>query len=196
MSLPELLERTRRPLGLSEPPPGSSHETKDGILPGVGPVLGFTMQHQQADFWCWAAIGVSVRRFLRGQTRRQCDLATEVFNSGLNCCQNKKACDFVQPLEVALTLSGVFAGMTGPVAPETVRAQIVDGRRPLCCAVRWYADGAVHFVVIHGFSVDLSGTAWVAVADPLYGPWKGKYDAFLSAYPNGAGYWIASYFTA
>jgi hypothetical protein len=197
MSLPELLIKTRQPLGLLEPPPtGPDLDTTDGILPGSGPVLSFMMQNQQADYWCWAAIGVSLRRFLRGETQTQCDLATAVFNATVDCCANREACDTVKPLEIALTRAQVFASrIMTPATPQTVSAQINAGR-PVGCAIRWSADNGAHFVVVYGFSVDLNGVPWVAVADPLYGPWRGPYGNFRDQYLGGAGRWIASYFTA
>lgn len=196
MSLPELFDKTRRPLGLEGPPPSPGVEAAAGGLPGPGPVLGLRVPYQDGDFWCWAAVGVGVRRFLRGQLTRQCDLAKDVLGGTLDCCHNPQPCDVIMPLEVALSRAEVFAGMVmSPVPVETLGSEIADRRRPVCCAVRWFADGRFHFVAIHGFSVDSAGRAWVAVGDPFNGPWKGRYEDFLNAYRN-QGSWIASYFTA
>jgi len=198
MSLPDLLNRTRRPLGISLPELEADEIAREGLLPGTGPILGFDIEPQDPDlnFWCWAAVSVSVLRFLRGEFMTQCELARAVFNNVVDCCQNRNACDKMMALEVALTKAKVFAGkLMSPITPAAAGAQF-QSQRPLGCAVRWAVDGTAHFVVMYGVSVDGNGTFWVAIDDPKYGKWQGEFVSFRNAYLNGAGRWVASYFTA
>jgi len=198
MSLPELVNRTRRPLEVSVTEFDTGEVANENLLPGTGPVLAFDIEPQEPDlnFWCWAAVAVSVLRFLRGEFKTQCELARDVFNGAVDCCQNRPACDKMMPLEVALFKATVFANnVLAPITPAAAGTQF-QAQRPIGCAVRWAVDGTVHFLVMYGVSVDSNGVFWVAIDDPKYGKWQGEYLSFRNAYLNGAGRWIASYFTA
>jgi len=181
-------------LGLSTP---VSEVAEAGLLESLGPdiVLDFDMEAQDPskDFWCWAAVGVSVLFFLRGESRMQCELASEVLN-GFDCCNNPDPCDVMKPLEIALARAQVYRNrVMSPVNPDIIANEMMN-QKPLGCAIRW-GTGKAHFVVVYGISRDGDGTPWVAVDDPKYGKWQGSYTEFRDAYLQGAGRWIASYFT-
>ena len=195
MSLPEVVIRTRQPLHLPVPDEIAA-DAVPGVLDSPDIVLAFDIEQQDPDrtFWCWAAVAVSLRSFLRGESMDQCELAARVFN-GFDCCQNPVPCDVMKPLETALAQAGVFRGrVMSPVQPPAIVTEL-QRQTPLGCAIRWNT-GSAHFVVLYGISPDIDGTPSVSVDDPSYGKWEGPYTSFRDAYLEGAGRWIASYFTA
>ena len=195
MSLPELFQRTRKPLQL-----GGTFWGADAInLSGPGTTLAFTMQRQKVEFWCWAAVASSVSRYYApNSTWTQCAVANAELGGGPDCCLNETspACNRMRTLESPLRLTGNLAPngvKDGPATTEQVRKQIRDARRPIGCGIQW-SDLRGHFVVIHGVSIDTNGVIWVAVADPRYGPSEYPYDAFVTRYRE-TGRWVVSFAT-
>lgn len=203
MSLPELLQRTRRSLNLRKAPSSETEASSPESvmpLPGFETTITFVMQTQKADFWCWAAVASSVsRHYAPTSSWTQCDVANAVLATS-HCCfdENSPVCNRMATLEGALTRTGNLAPngvKSGPATPDQLRAQIRDAspRRVVGCAIRW-ADMSGHFIVVHGFSVDSNGVFWIAVADPKYGPSEYPYDAFVNRYRE-TGRWVFSYAT-
>jgi len=199
MSLPELFERTRRPLGLPEAlattggPPGLN----PAALAGQGRTLNFLMETQTQTQWCWAAVSVSVARFyVPSDEVSQCDVANMELGTDA-CCASPSACNVDNTLETALDRVGHFRDIAfEPLPFSDVQAEIKAGR-PLGCRVGWFGGGG-HFVVIHGASVEAAGGSvrrWVAIADPLFGPSDYLLVDFTGGYRQGEGEWTHSYFT-
>jgi hypothetical protein len=191
-ALPEIFERTRVPLDLSD-----ALAAKPETLPGTGQTLAFNMERQTQSQWCWAAVAVSVSRFYQPSTNiTQCRVANLELHTDV-CCANPPACNQDNTLDTSLASVGHFLDIQGaPLSFSDVQGEINAGR-PLGCRIGWFIGGG-HFVVINGTSVDASGGStkrWVAVADPLYGASDYLIDNFTSAYRQGMGEWTDSYFT-
>lgn len=192
MSLPDLFERTRRPLDVA-----GAMAAAPALLPGVGRTLNFVMETQKQSQWCWAAVAVSVARFYEPSGAfDQCRVANSVLSTNV-CCANPAACNDDNFLEDSLAAVGHFRD----VEPEPLPFAGVNGEitadRPVGCRIGWFGGGG-HFVVVHGASVDGSGPAvrrWVAIADPLYGPSDYLIQKFTSGYRQDTGEWTHSYFT-
>lgn len=167
-------------------------------LPGFGTTLPFSMQTQQADLWCWAAVASSVSQaYNQLSPWTQCLIANAVLPvAGMDCCQNKNSpsCNRMWSLETALARIGNLQGKKSSAAtfPE-IQTAIRDNRRFIACGILW-GDGKGHFVAIYGFSVDINGQGWVAVADPKYGYSEYLYGSFLTRYRE-TGRWRVSYLT-
>jgi hypothetical protein len=194
MSLPQLLNRTRQPLNLTSSPSFDELDT----LPGTPTVIPFTMQHQKAEFWCWAAVASSVSRHYTSSSQwTQCLVANSLLGVG-HCCANESSptCNRMASLEGALGVTGnlVPNGVRDlPATPDEVREQIRDRRRLIGCGIRW-SDTRGHFVVIHGYSFDTNGVMWLAIEDPRYGPSAYPYPSFVNRYRD-TGRWLVSYAT-
>ena len=200
MSLPEVFERTRRPLGLAAALAAAAESLDAGLatLPGQGVTLTFNMETQEQSQWCWAAVAVSVTMFYdTSDTVTQCRVANMVLNTN-GCCSNPDPCNEDNFLEDALAQVNHFRAplVFEPLPFSDVEGEINDGR-PLGCRIGWFGGGG-HFVIIHGVSVDQTSSAvnrWVAVADPLFGPSDYLINNFTSGYRQGEGEWTHSYFT-
>ena len=134
-----------------------------------GPSIDFTIQTQDADQLCWAAVAVSIALASDSATqwKRQCLLVNDLFNR-LDCCPNPRlgACNQQADLEVALQRTGHL--QLGPVLPLTfdeVRAEIVANNF-VCCRIQ--TNGVGHFIVISACS-DNGGAQQVRVHDPQGG---------------------------
>lgn len=150
----------------------SAHSASE---PAQHPVveLEFTMQPQERDNWCWAAIAVSIADNFRSPARTpdsQCVLAARVLGAG-NCCtsgQTPESCDVPLPLETALNAAGVPCRVTDPLPDfEAVAAQI-DQNKPFCVRIGPTKGqlGIGHFLVVHGYWRAPSGKNYVILSDP------------------------------
>lgn len=202
MSLPEMFERTRQPLGLAEALAKAAAETAEAgleSLPGEGSTLSFDMEKQTETQWCWAAVAASVARFYdSSDTVSQCEVASRVLNT-TGCCADPAACNEDNYLENALAQVNHFRAplVFEPLPFSDVEDEINAGC-PLGCRIGWFGGGG-HFVILYGVSTDQSGGSvkrWVAVADPdpHFGPSDYLINNFTSVYRN-KGEWTHSYFT-
>ncbi len=147
--------------------------------------LGLSMEPQQQDNWCWAAVGVSVKKFLGAATIQQCEQANLQLRRQ-SCCSDPEGCNLSWILDPA-----VFPPSAGAMPFDTVK-QVIDGHRPIAVRIAW-SGGGYHFVCSDGYNS--SGTApVVAVKDPWLGASSVPYDVLASSY-QGIGSWSDSYRT-
>jgi Papain-like cysteine protease AvrRpt2 len=178
-----LLERTAVSLGLPASPLGGGAE---------GASLNFTMQHQQQDEWCWAAVTVSVAVYFGDSSWSQCGLSNNFFGQAL-CCMYGDSGSCNQPfyLDQALQKVGHFRLFSvGPASLYQVQAEIVAGR-PLGVRIEWASSHVGHFVAIDGCTSDS-----VEVQDPWTGGYTSvDYNTFLTAYAGSGdtGVWTHCY---
>jgi hypothetical protein len=176
-----LLERTAVSLGLPASPLGGG---------AVGTSLNFTMQHQQQDEWCWAAVSISIAAYFGDASWSQCGLANSFFGQVL-CCMYPNSCNRPFFLDQALQKVGHFRLFsTGPAALNQVQAEIAAGR-PLGVRIQWAGSGDGHFVAIDGCTDDS-----VEVQDPWTGGYTSvEYNTFLTAYAGigDTGVWTHCY---
>ena len=131
----------------------------------------FTVEDQEHDQWCWAAVAVSIAANA-GQSVSQCSLATTLL--GRDCCQTTLPIGANVPHRVdqALNELGVAVGLfLSPFAPNlaTVVETVVDdelnaGRPPLAQAVLVGATN--HVMLVGALGTDAAGNPAVLIADP------------------------------
>ena len=156
----------------------------------------FTMEEQELDQWCWAAVGVSVNNYIvPDQVISQEDLAARVLGLPGGCSgAAAAACDRPASLTQVLNVLHRQAGdpIVGPVGFAQVQ-RAIDAGWPIPVRIVWDdAAGNAHFVVISGYSVSPRGIARVQVDDPFYGRSIVDYDTFVSSY-LGSGQWERTY---
>jgi Papain-like cysteine protease AvrRpt2 len=163
------------------------------------PKLPFIMQTQLQTNWCWAAVSASISSFFGGPAGasggpwQQCEVANCALTQTA-CCMNgaSPACNQDWYLEEGLTCVSHLAGpvSSGPSPYANIKNEI-DNDRPVGVRIGWYGDGG-HFVCVTGYD-DSTGTQFVNVDDPWYGPSTYEYTAFGTAYQSGAGGWTHTY---
>lgn len=139
---------------------------------------------QEETNWCWAAVTQYVFGIVRQETVSQQDVASKhIQNSGRahSCAapHRKKvggkcadtgcsgACNAQHTLRIVLSergFSGLYLSQKRAPTFDELKGEI-DSGRPVPCRVRW-ADGAGHFVLVVGWTVDAAGTPLVHVRDP------------------------------
>jgi Papain-like cysteine protease AvrRpt2 len=160
---------------------------------------GFQMEHQRVSRWCWAAVAVSIARFLKvPHPKTQCELANALLPPG-NCCTEPLPadCDDVAGLVAGLGAAGVTAvhSSSQPTVP-TIHADMRDGL-PLGWRCEW-DQLKHHFAVV--VAIQPGAVTYVDVEDPTYG-WTNAAlrDLYEGRYlPDGApdsGKWVDTYFT-
>src|SRR5580658_7052248 len=131
----------------------------------------FSMQDQELDQWCWAAVAASLNNYVApDQHLEQCEVVTLVLNQG-DCCKNPQAFDEAGSLTQALNVLNRQAGqpILGPLSFAQIRLTI-DGGWPIPVRIVWDDNpGNAHSVVISGYTVSKSGAQLVQVDDPFYG---------------------------
>lgn len=161
--------------------------------------LAFTMQTQQQTEWCWAAVSASISSYFAnppgpsGGPWQQCEVASCALSMP-NCCPpgSNPASNQDWYLEKGLTCVNHLSGppVPGP-SPYAYVQQEINSNHPVAVRIGWYNDGG-HFVCLSGYD-DSSGTQYVDVEDPYYGHSTYDYNAFSTAYQNGAGGWTDTY---
>ena|SRR5271165_3658663 len=154
----------------------------------------FTMQQQEADQWCWAAVGVSVNNYIAPHsTLTQSQLAAKVLG-GCNGDPGSPNCD--QPASMTQVLNAVHRQAADPVLAPISFAQIrqtIDSGWPIPVRIVWDDNpGNAHFVVISGYAISRSGVPLVQVDDPFYDRSIVDYDTFVSNYLC-SGQWERTY---
>jgi hypothetical protein len=163
------------------------------------PKLAFNMQTQQQTNWCWAAVSASISSYFgnpagpSGGPWQQCEVANCALNQ-VSCCANGNTplCNVDWYLDQGLTCVKHLAGpvVPGP-SPYSYVQQEINSNHPVGVRIGWYGDGG-HFVALSGWD-DSSGTQFVNVEDPWYGPSTYDYNTFSTAYQSGAGGWTHTY---
>src|SRR5207237_3840662 len=152
MSLPKTLEDALTPLAADEA------AFDPAALPEEEKHLGFTVEHQKGDQWCWAAVSVSLRSLLRPDLPplEQCRLAESVLPGNLSCCdgtdQAPQTCDKAALLDDGLSAAEVTASRSdAPIPFFDIREQIRDRKRPVACRIDFPSPNLPHFVIIEGY---------------------------------------------
>jgi hypothetical protein len=193
MSLPQIFTSTVQQLD-----PQGTLFASGGTPPG-NTSLPFNMQSQQQNYWCWAAVAVSISHFYDANSLwTQCSLVNDVFKSIMDCCKNGRtaSCDRVGRLDTPLRLTGNLSSMSpGPVPLSGIDSEIGNGR-PLACRIVW-RDGVGHFVVLQGTKQSYGSPTMnsVEVKDPKFGSSTYSYGSFSKNYQNLGGTWKHSYYT-
>ena len=154
--------------------------------------LNFNMQAQTQTNWCWAATSTSVSLFYRpSSTWTQCKVASAELN--LTCCTTPVpgGCNIPWYLDKALTRTGNYVSMSGPVAFSAVEAELNAGR-VLGARVGWTGGGG-HFMAIYGCGTR-AGSQYFDIDDPIYGKSSPTVATFSNSY-QGNGKWTHTYLT-
>jgi Papain-like cysteine protease AvrRpt2 len=167
--------------------------------------LVFSIEHQQQDQWCWAAVAISVCHHYNDQRwQQQCDLVNKIFapiRGSDDCCQDGTSdnCNIPWSLSDALNTTGhLVQPVQGVVSFEDLRQEIEVRQRPVAIRITFSDLIAHHFVVIAGCMQTANGKQWVRVADPsqLTGDATSiEYASLLNDYRPGAT-WDESYFSS
>jgi hypothetical protein len=163
-------------------------------------MANFTMQVQQEDEWCWAAVAVSIHSYLDPDSEpawTQATLATKVLQEErkilpiVDCALMPDLCDFPASLNDALTATGNFSqALTAPLSFASLK-QWIDDDLPVCVQIDWFSGGA-HAIVLDGYQEYTSGAQAVLVQDPLNQSGFHFYDDLVNDYPPG-GVWAATF---
>ena len=161
----------------------------------------FQIEEQTEFEWCWAAVGVSINRYFRPDSKmRQCDLATKILVPLLADPKLTTGCqDPVPPKldiqadmkDVLTFLGSLSSAEVGALSFEATRDQILSGY-PVCARIGWFPGDRGHFVVIRDCAITESGEQWVDVADPFYGSSTIPYTELVNSYKSN-GKWTATY---
>jgi hypothetical protein len=150
----------------------------------------FNMQPQEANEWCWAAVGVSVDKYIAPDSSwTQSKLVAQMFP---DCKENP--CDKPASLSEALDALQRQVGdpIFGPLSFAQIR-QTIDAGWPIPVRIVWDDNaGNGHFVVISGYSMSRSGIPLLQVDDPFYDRSIVEYATFVSSY-HGVGRWEQTY---
>ena len=154
--------------------------------------MPFTIQPQEQDLWCWAAVAASIDDyFAPGASKTQSDVANDVLRR-TDCTAENRACNMLATLQDALQKVKRLNGfVTRPLTFKEVQEQI-DNKLPVCVRIGWF-EGGGHFVVISGYSISESGTEMVTIRDPWYIDSVLTFEEFGSAYLLGEGSWTDSF---
>jgi hypothetical protein len=152
----------------------------------TGDEIDFTMLHQEATNWCWAAVTQAVLFYLdENRFIKQARIATDHIRRtqpNITCvadqgevaggtCDNvcNKPCNGFHKVRVVIQENGVEVGVLraeSPVRFEDVVSEI-GRRRPVVCRIA-YEDSSGHFVCLTGWRVR-GGVRSVRVHDPRAG---------------------------
>jgi len=152
----------------------------------------FTMQTQQEENWCWAAVGVAINNFLDPGSvpaLTQATLANKVLAiPGVDCTMTPDQCNFTAALDDVLKATANLRDDLGTRVLDfpSLKAQI-DGGFPVCAQINWFEGGA-HAIALDGYAELAAGVQVVSVQDPLYGPSFQFYEDLVSNY-LGSGVW-------
>ena len=147
--------------------------------------LNFSMQHQEEDYWCWAAVGASVSEFINQLTTAQCEVAALCLNPK-TCCTNRKYCDEPWYLEYALSAKDNYSyDQAGVISLSQIQNEIDNGM-PVCVRID-YSGNVGHFICIAGYESDL-----LTIYDPLQVRRRMTYKELLYGYDSG--HWNWTYF--
>lgn len=194
MSIPSFLQPAHE-LTVSTSTPAHAAASLAGVASASGSLSGFSMQMQQQDNWCWAAVSTSVAEFFGSTAWTQCTIAAAEL--GLDCCGGDAAagCNIPWYLDRVLSRVGYFDRMISSNSPFSAVVTEVAAGRPLCCRIAWANSTTAHFMTLAGWSTDENGTEYVEVDDPIFGPTHITYQDFKSAYRQPGDAWTHSYFT-
>ena len=166
--------------------------------------LSFSMEPQDQDQWCWAAVAISICRFYKDRRwQHQCDLVNQILApilGGIDCCQDgaSNTCNISFSLSDALNTTGHLAQRVQSVVSfEDLRQEIDVRQRPVAIRIAFSDLITRHFIAVVGCAETPDGKQMVKVADPS--PSTGhaasiEYKSLLNDYRPGAT-WDESYFS-
>jgi hypothetical protein len=159
------------------------------------------MERQEQGLWCWAAVAVSIQKFLDSIDWTQGKVATHVLreaediSDGVDCDVTPNLCNYRARLDAALTYTGNLRPdgfLRAHFLPFANLKNWINANLPVGARVVW-AGGGAHFVVIDGYRQFESGARQVHVQDPLHGPSLQFYDDFVYDCWPGSGHWHDTY---
>ena len=157
----------------------------------------FALEDQEQDFWCWAAVGVSVNTYYDGAPRTQCQLANQILApQPPNCCSDasRDACDQPARLSEVLTALGHLAAHVTPRAVDASDViDQIDAMRVVCVRVARAGDSVGHFIVIVGYDAPDADPTLI-VQDPDRETVRVPYSELKTKY-FGVYQWTHTYFT-
>lgn len=165
-------------------------------------ILDFTIQPQDKDQWCWAAVTSSICDFYGDQqSHTQCELANRflapVLLPGEDPCQND-ADDSNIPFALDLALNQMHhlvQPTRGRISFQELDQQISQNQSPVPIRIMFSDGFTAHFVVVFGCVTDSSGNQMVKVADPGDGSVVSvPFSALGDDFKPGAS-WDQTYFT-
>jgi hypothetical protein len=168
-------------------------------------LLTFSIEHQDHDQWCWAAVTISVCRFYNDQrSQDQCNLVNQILApilGGNDCCQDDASdnCNMPFSLNDALSTTGhLVQRVQGVVSFADLSREIDVRQRPVPIRIVFSDFITRHFIVVVGCMQTPDGKQSVKVADPSQSTGNItsiEYAALLNDYRPGAT-WDESYFTS
>ncbi len=192
MSIPALL--ANRLVPISQPEIGFE-EAAIVMAEASGHHIGVPHEQQLGIFWCWAAVSVAMRAFLRKDLPKmsQCELAKIHLKHDHDCCAAGKPipdCDQQAALEETLKKAGVNVQPPKSVLSfSTVTGQLsLD--RPVCVLID-FPSKPDHFVQIDGFENDS-----YSINDPERGAITVPDSELRTNYRNEKGKWQKTYLLA
>lgn len=193
MDLPKFIKNSRKSLR----PAAAAAAARVGGAPVPAPSekLDFTIQKQQQDYWCWAAVSASIANFYNAATSwTQCRIAT--VEKDAPCCEDgsSKECNQAYALDQALERTDNLRDFLDRTLDASEIRTEIHQKSPLGCRIAWNATEG-HFLVINGYE-EPEGQLWVDVEDPdrSFDASTYPYDEFANRY-RGIGRWTHSYLT-
>jgi hypothetical protein len=170
----------------------------------VPDLASFSLEHQQQDQWCWAAVTLGICGFYGDQTwQQQCDVVNDIFaaiRGSVDCCQNGRTlpCNMSWTLSVVLNSANhLNTPIRGVVTFADLMQEIEVGHRPVAIRIMFSDLVTAHFIVLVGCAQTADGKQWVKIADPSLATGSVttiEYSALTNNYRPGST-WDESYFT-
>ena len=174
--------------------PGPEPPDRPPPRPPRSKQLSFTVQKQEQDLWCWAAITVSVADFYDGTTSRQCDLVNRR-RGRQTCCSEPDAsdetrCNIADVTSQALQDVNHLDAVVGVLTFRQVQDEIVENN-VIGVRIAWPGTDVGHAITLDGYYITDDGTPTVIGKDPAPGEsFSMPYDEFKTAYgDNKDGTW-------
>jgi Papain-like cysteine protease AvrRpt2 len=157
--------------------------------------IGFTMEEQEQDEWCWAANAISAAEYFGSTAWTQCLLANTQLNQS-TCCTDGSSNECNKPwyLDKALTKTTChFTYLNAPIALSEIVRYLTAGIA-IEARIGWTDgagnfDGSGHFVAVT--TADLTTTS-LHIQDPWYHSSDVGYEDFLQRYKT-VGVWTDTY---
>lgn len=159
----------------------------------ISKVLNVTVECQCRTNWCWAAVGLAIRKaYNAAGAFQQCDVAGEVLHA--KCCPYGEGCNETHRLRAALGIHHVSTlRQPGHQTIAFIKAEI-DAGNPVCVRIHRMHGGSGHFVVIAGYCL-MSASTKLWICDPDGGTTEAwEFDEFLLHYLQN-GFWHLSFET-
>lgn len=159
-------------------------------------ILDFTLELQQQNNWCWAAIATSIGNFYDNSSLSQKEIVSRLLNIDISLLpdqtDDKHISNQQRTLDESLTLVNSFSHWSlGRPSFERLLLEISAGR-PVCVRIEWLEGGA-HYLVIKGIN---PGEQLLHIEDSLHGPSVVAYNSFPKLYLGMGAIWTETFWTA